>query len=101
MRSFRFFGFCMIGLMDRFSTIRKGYGDLWSFEVIYKTATAGYKVYIRKSKVENLGGSWIMRLRSAFEEGSQDGIKLGPIKLEMYGEMREVEVLLGSPCEYR
>lgn len=55
MRSFRFFGFCMIGLMDRFSTIRKGYGGLWSFEVIYKTATAGYKVYIRKSKVENLG----------------------------------------------
>lgn len=63
MRSFRFFGFCMIGLMDRFSTIRKAYGDLWSFEVIYKAATAGYKVYIRKSKVEILCGRWIMLFR--------------------------------------
>lgn len=39
----------------------------------------------------------------AFQEGSQHGIKLGLIKLklEMYGQMRGVEVLLGSPCEYR
>lgn len=39
----------------------------------------------------------------AFQKGSQHGIKLGLIKLklEMYGQMRGVEVLLGSPCEYR